>query len=392
MRMPMVRVMILAALISVIAVPVASGATWSIQTTPNPVGASQSNLYGIGCEPSSTSLCMAVGRSVTSGASTVLAERWNGSSWTLSSAVAPSGSTSSALNAVTCSTTTWCMAAGWSLSGGTTSTLVEFWNGTSWTIQKTVNAPEATTTALNGISCANGTSACTAVGYAVTGGVKAAIAERWNGTSWSMQTVPVPAGATSSEFEAVGCRGSTFCMAVGRYVDSGGSRRSLSAMWNGSTWTLKTVPEPLGAQESVLQDVTCTGSVVICTAAGGYYNSSFLQETLIVRWNGTEWVAQTSPNPVGSSASILQGVVCANAESTSCSAVGDWVSSGKNVTLAEQWNGKSWATESTPNPLGATFSALWDVMCRETTELVCLAVGWSTNSSGVDTTLAEIRK
>jgi hypothetical protein len=284
------------------------------------------------------------------------------------------------------------MAAGSYHASTETLSLAELWNGTSWTIQKTANASGASSTVLNGISCANTTSACTAVGYAITGGAVSAIAERWNGSSWSMQTVPLPSGSTSSELEGVGCRGSSFCMAIGHYVNSLGERRSFSAMWNGSTWALKTVPEPLGAQESVLLDISCTGTVVICTAAGGYYNSSSLQETLIVRWNGAEWVSQTSPNPAGSGASVLQGVVCANAESTTCGVVGDWVSEGKNVTLAEQWNGKTWSLESTPNPVGATFSALWDVMCRESTELVCLAVGWSTSSSGSNTTLAEIRK
>lgn len=386
------RLIIAVTLIFASIAPGANAATWSLQTTPNPAGANHSYLYGIGCEPSSTSLCMAVGKSTTSGVDKVLAERWNGSSWALSSPESPLGSNGSTLNAVACSTTTWCMAAGsYSTTGGTFA-LAELWNGTAWTIEKTANAPEASATVLNGISCANGTSACTAVGYAITKGVTTAVAERWNGTSWSMQSVPLPAGALSSEFESVGCRGSSFCMAVGQYTSSSGERRSLSAIWNGSTWALKTVPEPAGATESVLLDVTCTGSVVICTAGGGYYNSSFLQETLIVRWNGTAWSLQASPNPIGSGASVLQGVVCANAESTSCSAVGDWVDEGQNVTLAEQWSGKTWSLESTPNPVGATFSALWDGMCRETTELICLAVGWSTNSSGVDTTLAEIRK
>jgi hypothetical protein len=362
---------------------------WAIKSTPNPAGAADSYLYAVGCEPSSANMCMAVGKSTTSGgADTLLAERWDGSSWALAPAVVPSGATASALNAVTCPAATSCTAVGSYSTGSGTLALAEVWNGTSWTIQAAANAAGASTTVLTGVSCPSGTTGCTAVGYAVTGGVRSAIAERWNGTSWSMQSVPLPSGSSSSEFESVGCRSTSFCMAVGRYTDSGGRIRSLSAVWNGSAWSLKTVPDPTGATKSVLLDVTCTGTAVLCTAAGGYYDASNVQQTLLVRWSGTAWAVQSSPNPSGAAASVLQGVHCSNAGSNPCVAVGDWASGSTNVTLAEWWDGSTWSLDPTPNVVGSVFNALWDVSCRINT---CIAVGWTTNTSGDAKTLAQIR-
>ncbi|MEA2314573.1 MAG: hypothetical protein QOI03_1265, partial [Solirubrobacteraceae bacterium] len=47
--------------------------------------------------------------------------------------------------------------------------------------------------------------------------------------------------------------------------------------------------------------------------------------------------------------SVLSGVSCTTA--SACTAVGYYVNSaGTRLTLAERWNGTSWATQTTPNP------------------------------------------
>lgn len=360
---------------------------WKLQSTPDPAGSLANYLYAIDCEPSSTNMCIAVGKSYLSGAYTVLAERWNGSNWALSSPVAPSGATTSQLNAVTCSSTISCRAAGSYSTASGTFPLVELWNGTSWTIQATPSPSGASETVLNGISCPSGTSVCTAVGYAISGGVMTAVAERWDGAFWSLQSVPLPTGASQSRFDGVGCQSANFCMAVGRYVDS--SRAwSFSALWDGSTWSVKSVPDPAGATKSVLLDVTCTGTTVICTAAGSYNSPSSPERTLLVRWSGSAWALQGNPNPSGSGSSVFHDVNCGDQASASCVAVGHWVNGGTNVTLAERWDGSGWSLEPTPNPAGASSSVLEDASCRLDT---CLAVGWS-YYSGANRTLGVIRE
>jgi hypothetical protein len=81
-------------------------------------------------------------------------------------------------------------------------------------------------------------------------------------------------------------------------------------------------------------------------------NSSGAYQPLAERWNGSSWAIQPIPNPTGATFSLMTGLSC---PSTSiCVAVGYYVnSSGIQVTLAERWNGASWAVKSTPNPAAA---------------------------------------
>jgi hypothetical protein len=203
-----------------------------------------------------------------------------------------------------------------------------------------------------------------------------------------LHTIPIPEEATSSQLDGIDCIWSNFCVAVGRYTTSGGSIKSLAMFWNENKWSLQTLTDPAGATESTLLDVSCTPTPNRCTAVGGWKNGAKEQFTLAYRFNGTStWTLQSTPNPSGSTESVLQDVSCAT--ETSCTAVGSSVSGGSTQTLAEKWNGTSWSIQGTMNPSGAAFSSLFGVSCRSTT---CMGVGWSTDGSGVDTTLAEIRE
>jgi hypothetical protein len=92
------------------------------------------------------------------------------------------------------------------LNGNVEESLVERWDGTSWTIQADA-APAGT--AMDSVSCTSSTS-CTAVG----GGE----AEHWDGTSWTLETMPVPHHATRGiAVPGVSCRSAITCTAVGYY-------------------------------------------------------------------------------------------------------------------------------------------------------------------------------
>lgn len=358
---------------------------WSIQSTPNGSEAEHSALNDIACEPGSTTVCTAVGRQTKGGTRTPYAQYWNGSTWTNQSAATPAGATSSEFQSDHCLSKSSCVAAGHYTTISGTFSLIEAWNGTSWSIQTTPNPVGATETKLKGVSC-NVITACIAVGHGNAGG-KWAVAMRGNSGTWSLQTVPKPGGATSSELNGVECTSSTFCVAVGQYNTSGSVYWGMAATWNGSEWSLQTIPKPPAEpKRSVLLDVSCS-SASSCTAVGGFFNSSWVQETFIVRWNGTSWTQQTSPNPSGSSNSVLQNVSCAG--SLSCVAVGDWLNAGIWRPMAESWNGISWALEFAPSPYGATFGLLEGVSCRSTS---CMGIGWYTDSGGKDKTLGQIRK
>src|SRR6201999_4343105 len=166
----------------------------------------------------------------------------------------------------------------------------------------------------------------------------------------------VPSGAVSSELYAVECVTSTFCIAVGFYTDGSapGVYLAFSAVWNGSTWSLKPVVDPVGATHSALQALDCTKTTA-CTAVGGWTGISG-QATLVERWDGTSWAIQTSPNDPNSAGSVLQEVHCSSA--TYCTAVGKWItkSGPPQKTLAMQWNGTTCSRQTPPNGSGATDS------------------------------------
>jgi hypothetical protein len=367
---------------------------WRISSTPNPSGATASALAGapfaggthISC--SSSTACTGVGFYKNgSGIPSTLAERWNGTEWSIQATPNPSGATESYLHGVSCSSSTACTGVGFYKNGsGIPSTLAERWNGTEWSIQATPNPSGATEAFLEDVSCSS-SMVCIAVGwYKTSSGPFATLAERWNGTEWSIQSTPNPSGATLSELRGMSCSSSTACTAVGWYKTSSGPYVTLAERWNGTEWSIQSTPNPNGAKLSWIGGVSCPSSSV-CTAVGEYNNSSGVTVTLAERWNGTEWSIQSTPNQSGATESVLGGVSCSS--STSCIGVGyDKNSSGTYVTLAERWNGTEWVVLSTPNPTGATENELSGVSCSSST--ACTAVGYYRNSSGTEVTLAEI--
>jgi subtilisin family serine protease len=355
---------------------------WTIQTTPNGSGEEHSALYDIACEPGSTSVCTAVGKKTSGGGTnTPYAQYWNGKTWANQTAETPEGATSSELQADHCLSKTSCVAAGSYTTKSGTFSLAESWNGTSWSIQTTPNPEGASEALLRGTSC-NVITACIAVGNSVKSGKQTALAMRGNSGTWTLQTVPMPEGATASELNGVECTSSTSCVAVGKYNVSGSTYWGMAAAWNGTEWSLQTVPKPSGSKRSILLDVSCSDATH-CTAVGGYLNSSSVQVTFVVRWNGSSWSLQTSPNPGSSSNTVLQNVSCA--ETSFCVGAGDWYN-GKNwQPMAQYWNGSSWSLETTPLPSGASGAILEGVSCR----ITCITAGWYTDSGGKNKTLAE---
>ena len=365
--------------------PFAIQASWTLQATPNPSGATVNGLYGVAC-PSST-VCVAVGSDKnTSNVTVTLAERWNGSSWAIQATPNPAGALGSALLRVACTSASACTAVGYdNNSANVTVTLAERWNGTAWTVQATPNPAGAMSSVLNGIACTSATS-CAAVGnYVNSAGVTLPLAESWNGTSWSVQSAPVPSGAQSGVLSGVACSAAAQCTAVGNYASSTGKRSTLAERWNGSAWSVQSTPNPTGAKSSQLVSVACP-STTVCVANGTYANSAGTTVTLAERWNGTSWSVQATPNPSGATATVFYGIACAS--TTACAGVGAYTnSSGVQVTLAERWNGTSWVIQSTPNPSGAKASALAGVACPSTA--LCTAVWYSVNSASLRVTLAE---
>jgi hypothetical protein len=349
----------------------ASGATWTVQTTPN-VTLPGGGIQSVSCV--STTSCTGVGAFLTkAGITDTLAEAWNGKSWRKQKTPNPPSDTvpavSPALSGVSCPAAGFCEAVGSFGSGTTGGLLADTWDGTSWTSQTIPSPVGSTSVALVSVSCASATF-CEAVGLSSTGFGDEPLAEAWDGTSWQVQSVPAPAGQTFEVLDGVSCVSASFCEAVGS--------PSFADVWNGASWALQSLPASMGS-------VSCV-SDSFCAAVSSAGTSGS------ATWDGTSWTAQPVPSPSGSSSTSLHAVSCSSDQD--CEAVGELQASasGASLSAAETWNGTAWTAQSAPSPAGVTFATLNGVSCPaagaceaggrfgQTPDLQALAEAWDGTS------------
>jgi hypothetical protein len=350
-----------------------NGTTWRLQSTPNPaedtVPAVSPELLGVSCP--TAAFCEAVGSYQLGGTTVSMADVWNGRSWTPQSVPVPPGSDSAGLDQVSCTSARFCEAVGSYGGLGGTLPLTAAWNGTSWRLAYPSVPAGATFVTLSTVSCASA-KFCEAWGSGNSANPGPTVAERWNGASWHLQSVPANAAVNS-----VSCVAASFCEAVG--ATSAGVVDA--ALWNGSSWAAQTAPDLTGT----LAAVSCT-SATFCEAVGDYNDGNVVGQA--AEWTGTAWLAQTTPDPASATFTQLTSVSCAS--TTSCETAGYFevaVTAAAPKALAEGWNGGSWALQHTVAPAGATDNSLDAVSCVSAS--FCEAVGWHFNSSGNSVGLAE---
>ena len=355
-------------------------------------------------------MCIAVGSSGNGSDATVaLAERWNGAGWRILPLPRPTQSTTTALSGVWCTSAAACITVGRvSFRTGAHLTLAQLWNGKAWAIGRSANPVFDTgSSTLNGVSCMSA-KACTAVGsYDNASGRQIPLAERWDGTVWTLQQVPVPAGAIEAHLNAVSCAGAAECIAVGSYTTGSPDGVTLAEAWNGTSWTV--IPTPSGSALSGVSCPSTTACVVVGGWTAGFWNASGWTFTnalpgspqpfqgldgvsctsamtctavgnasasaVVDLWDGTSWNVQDTPNvPVPSpGGSWLAGVSCATA--TACAAVGGLSSYHIGGALVELWGGLSWTLNSPELPDVFDISQLNGVSCSSPT--TCVVVGQS---------------
>ncbi len=364
---------------------------WIALEAENPAEAKSAALSGVSCPNESG--CKAVGHYVNkSGTELTLAEATKGETLSVQESPNPTGAKSAAMSSVSCTAIEACTAAGnYVNSEGVELSLGEVFTSTTkkWALQEPLNPREAGGS-LPGVSC-SATEACTAVGHYLNAlGVALPLAERWNGKEWALQETPDPTGAKSASLLGVSCSAAEACMAVGHFVNSGGTEVPLAEVWSSKKWTVQEPPDPTGAKSGSLSGVSCTAAEA-CTAVGHYVTSGGVEETLGEVFTSTakKWALQEPVNPTGAKSSSLSGVSCTAAEA--CTAVGHYVTSGGvEETLGEVFTStaKKWALQEPVNPTGAKSSSLSGVSC--TAAEACTAVGHYVTSGGVEETLGEV--
>ena len=347
--------------------PAAAASSWKLERVPYRSNVNR-GLDGVSCR--TAKFCMAVGFDANYNAA--LAARWDGVRWVgePTPATGPSiAGIGSELNGVSCPSTSFCIAVG-STNSKRGWTLVDRWDGARWTSLPHPRAPRFT--GLNGVSCPS-IRFCIAVGGPDDGDDGPAVADRWNGKSWTRLRVPAPAGSTSAPLSGVSCLTATDCIAVGSWysarTEDGGP---LAERWNGSRWSIQ--PTPAADPTSRLASVSCR-SASFCVAVGGP-DPGGTGVSLAERWNGTTWTAMPFPK-LGKTS--LEGVSCRSP--SDCTAVG---TRGRPLAVhwnGGAWTIQP--TERPPQPPLATMGWWVDLTGVSCTSLgTCRAVGTLTYIPG----------
>ncbi|HLX51843.1 MAG TPA: hypothetical protein VKS82_26235 [Streptosporangiaceae bacterium] len=304
-----------------------SGGPWVTMTTPS-LGATDYGTMFNSVSCTSANWCMAVGvYDNTSHDTFTLAETWNGKQWT--KVTAPG----TGLSSVSCTSPSSCLAV--------SSSTVQRWNGTAWSVILTVTPPPGAP-GFSDVTC------LPATGCLLTGGNGTVpLAETWNGGTFRQQ--PVPSPEPGAQLNGAACTSAAHCVAVGQ--NSAGTTSvpySMAAYWDGTSWRASRMGHLDG-----LGSVSCYQSGG-CLATGSFLDPGDVQVPLAERVHRGTW-QQVKPAPPSAGLTGLSSVSCASV--SDCMAV--------NGAVGDLWNGKTW--QITSLPIGAV-----SVACAAT---ACLAAG-----------------
>lgn len=310
-----------------------NGDEWAMQRVA-PAPTERSAFEGVSC--GGPSACIAVGSYQTGPlvepAFSSLSESWNGSEWTNRPVREPSSTLGSYLQAASCSDASDCIAVGsYEISAGWFP-LAERWGGSGWELQSMPAPSGAKATYPSAVSCPS-LNVCFVAGYYEdSSGKHVLFAEQWKGGEWIVQSVPAPQEAQDTSLYGISCSSATACTAVGQsYVNGAGGPAPLAERWEGTAWSVQSPPSPPETTDANLVGVSCT-STIRCEASGVAKNKAGKYVTLAEQWRRAGgWQVQITPNP-GEDSYLVGGVSCVF--ESICLAVG----SDNNFSLAELYD------------------------------------------------------
>jgi len=279
------------------------GHEWLYQTTANPGSV---GLVGTACL--SGTQCWAVGAQSVGKLGNQFAgviDSYNGKAWRQSPLPDATGA---AFNAISCPSTDDCLAVGARQTSLTQAhVLVEHWDGKTWAASSSASPKGAMWSTLDSVSCFSPTS-CVALGDAQDSAKATGyfFGERFNGTSWSLFTVPNPQkfnmGNESGLF-GLSCPSTTSCLAVGTALDYTAGQMGadfpggVAETWDGSTWAaIRALPQS-GQGASYLPNGDSCPAVGHCWVALGVPSilGPLSRDAAVAQWDGSSFVVSSSP-------------------------------------------------------------------------------------------------
>jgi len=163
------------------------GKTWQVQKSPSPGGSGAfPDLFGVATVSANDAWAVGSYTQIGMSAGLTFVERWNGHAWKIQRSPNPGGASGSELNAVAATSGTNAWAVGdTDFTTGADKTLIERWNGHAWKVQPSPN-PGSKSNALDGVAATSTKNAWAVGDYhnATTKPPSRNLALRWNGTSW----------------------------------------------------------------------------------------------------------------------------------------------------------------------------------------------------------------
>jgi hypothetical protein len=247
-----------------------NGTAWSVSSGFSAALSDISGASAEGVADISPTDAYAIGDSAAT-ASGSLAQ-WNGTAWSAVTLPLPAGANSNTtLNAISATgpDDVWVVGTFLDSTLGRNETFSDYFNGTAWSV---VSMPLVSSSNLNafyqfsGIQ-ANSPTDVWAVGEsAVVDGSSTDLIEHWNGTAWSIVTSPSP-GSGDSLTSVTTSNAANDVWAVGVTQPTGATEgQTLTLNWNGTAWT--TVASPDNGSPSVLNSVSTNPGGAIVWAVG----------------------------------------------------------------------------------------------------------------------------
>ena len=277
------------------------GSRWTSLPAPNLDGSVTNVLLSVAAVSSGNA--WAVGMFSPDGIHSMpMAQHWDGSAWSLANTAQFAGDQGAFLSAITAISSSDIWAVG-SLThaSGREEPLFEHFDGVTWSqiAGPPTGVPAASLSAISAVSSSD----IWAVG--------SAIAEHWDGTSWTI--VPIQPAGTDDQFFGVQAVASNDVWAVGRFTPNDprfmpGSTLTLIEHWDGTSWTH--IKSPNGFVNSFPDNLLYGATAVSANDiwAFGFYaierSSTEKFRSLVLHWDGHSWTQVAVPNPATGAESL----------------------------------------------------------------------------------------
>ncbi len=240
--------------------PLPSCGAWSIVSSPSP-GSAHNQLNSVAAVSANDMWAVGGYSSTVNGPFQPLIEHWNGSSW---SVVEGPKFMNASLGGIVAISAHDIWAVGKYTIGGASQPLIEHWNGSSWSVVKSPLLPSGQ----NSLSFLNSVVVVSprdiwAVGYFFLEPPAfkfQTLIEHWNGSSWSIVKSPNP-WSRSNELNKVVALSANDIWAVGIYNTDSAVTKPLIEHWNGSSWSVVTSPSVKNTYLADVVRVPHTGKI-----------------------------------------------------------------------------------------------------------------------------------